>query len=143
MLELASSQVVLLPGERLLDHDLASKEQICKCGPGHPVPLPDNAQCAAQGNREAACKVYDAALVAVAEKGSAGEGTYAFLVVAYARLLAQAFDDASAGRSLYEGALAKLPGSRTLWEGAIQFEENLNAPVRPLFLENLLWNRQP
>jgi hypothetical protein len=84
-----------------------------------------------QGDREAACKAYDDSLALAAGKGTPeSEKSYAFLVVSYARLLAQAYDDAAAARALYEGALQKLPGSRTLWEGAIHLEESLSTPVR-------------
>ena len=84
-----------------------------------------------QGDLAAARKVYDDALATLAGKGVEGSGSYAFAVVAYAQFLVQACSDAEAARALFEQALGKLPGSRTLWEGAIHLEETLaSTPVR-------------
>lgn len=85
-----------------------------------------------QGNKAAACKIYDDAVAAAADKGSSSEKTYAFLVVSYAHFLVQSFKDVDAARSLYASALQQAPGSLSLWEGAIHLEENLDAPVRSL-----------
>lgn len=82
-----------------------------------------------QGRREAACKAFDDALQVLAEKGSDGESAYAFLLVSYAQFLYQHWKDADAGRALYEAALQQMPGSTVLWEGAIHFEESIDAPV--------------
>ena len=84
-----------------------------------------------QGNKAAACKIYDNAVAAAADKGSSSEKTYAFLVVSYAHFLVQSFKDLDAARSLYSSALQQAPGSLSLWEGAIHLEENSDAPVRP------------
>ncbi|CAL8466906.1 g6442 [Coccomyxa elongata] len=81
-----------------------------------------------QGNKAAACKIYDDAVAAAADKGSSSEKTYAFLVVSYAHFLVQSFKDVDAARSLYASALQQAPGSLSLWEGAIHLEENLDAP---------------
>lgn len=83
-----------------------------------------------QGNKAAACKIYDDAVAAAADKGSSSESTYAFLVVTYAHFLVQNFKDVDAARSLYATALQQAPGSLSLWEGAIHLEENHDAPVR-------------
>ncbi len=64
-------------------------------------------------------------------KGAEGAASYAFGVVAYAQFLVQACSDEKGARGALEAALGQLPGSRTLWEGAIHFEEALSAaPVR-------------
>lgn len=95
---------------------------------------------AAQGNKEAACRIYDDAVAAAAEKGSPGDKTYAFLVVSYAHFLMQAYKDVDAARSLYATALQRAPSSLSLWEGAIHLEESVDAPVRTYIASKEIWH---
>ena len=88
----------------------------------------------AQGNKAAACRIYNEAVAAAGDKVSSSEKTYAFLVVSYAHFLMQAYKDVNAARSLYASALQKAPGSLSLWEGAIHLEESLDAPVRVYYV---------
>jgi hypothetical protein len=83
-----------------------------------------------QGNKDAACKAFNDALSVLEQKGQDGENAYVFLTVSYAHFLYQAYKDTDTGRALYETALQRLPGNKTLWEGAIHFEETVDAPVR-------------
>ncbi|EIE26590.1 hypothetical protein COCSUDRAFT_59113 [Coccomyxa subellipsoidea C-169] len=81
-----------------------------------------------QGVKAAACRIFDDAVAAAAEKGPQGEKTYAFLVVSHAHFLMQSYKDIDAARAAFAAALQKAPGSITLWEGAIHLEESVDAP---------------
>ncbi len=93
---------------------------------------------AAQGVKAAACRIFDDAVAAAAEKGPQGEKTYAFLVVSHAHFLMQSYKDIDAARAAFAAALQKAPGSITLWEGAIHLEESVDAPVRTCVALNFL-----
>lgn len=84
-----------------------------------------------QGNKEAACRIFDEAVTAAADKGLDGEKAHTFLVVSYAHFLVQQYKDVDAARSLYAAALQRAPSSVALWEGAIHLEESIDAPVQP------------
>lgn len=75
-----------------------------------------------QGNKAAACSVYDKFLQREASKESA---TYAFMVVQYINALQWGFNDSVKAREVYNAALKKAADSLTLWEGVLHFEESL------------------
>ena len=83
----------------------------------------------AQGDRAAACAVYQKAIVAAAERGTEGEQTYVYLNVQHAHFLVVVYQDVEGARSVYSAALDRLPRSLTLWEGAIHLEQVAGAPV--------------
>ena len=85
----------------------------------------------AQGDRAAACAVYQKAIEAAAERGTEGEQTYIYLTVQYAHFLVVVYKDVEGARSVYSAALDRLPRSLTLWEGAIHLEQVAGAPVSP------------
>lgn len=80
-----------------------------------------------QGNKAAACSVYDKFLQREAGKGTA---TYAFMVIQYINALQWGFEDSAKAREVYSAAIKKAPDSLTLWEGIIHFEETLPGPDR-------------
>ena len=66
---------------------------------------------------------------AVDREEEAGEsGQHALALVHYINFMQHAFGEVEEGRAAYAAALEKHPSSKTLWEGAIRFEENLRAP---------------
>ena len=75
-----------------------------------------------QGDKTAACSVYDKFLERENVKGTA---TYAFMVIQYINALQWGFKDAGKAREVYNAALKKAANSLILWEGIIHFEENL------------------
>ena len=75
-----------------------------------------------QGDKAAACSVYDKFLE---REGVKGNATYAFVVIQYINALQWGFKDVVTAREVYNAALKKAADSLTLWEGVIHFEENL------------------
>ncbi|KAG0572900.1 hypothetical protein KC19_VG133400 [Ceratodon purpureus] len=73
-----------------------------------------------QGNREAACSVFDAALQS--EKLKEDSRALAVLYIQYARFLDQVLKCEDKAREVYMTALDHLPTSKVLWEAAIFFE---------------------
>ena len=65
----------------------------------------------AQGDRAAACAVYQKAIEAAAERGTEGEQTYIYLTVQYAHFLVVVYKDVEGARSVYSAALDRLPRS--------------------------------
>ena len=84
-----------------------------------------------QGDRAAACAVYQRAIAAAAERGAEAEKTCVYLTVQYAHFLMVVYKDMEGARTVYSAALETLPGSLTLWEGAIHLEQIAGAPVSP------------
>ena len=82
-----------------------------------------------QGDKAAACATYQTAITAAAEKGLEGQKAYVFLTVQYAHFLLVVYKDVGGAKAAYSAALEKLPGSQTLWEGAIQLEQIVGATV--------------
>ena len=82
-----------------------------------------------QGDRAAACAVYQKAVAAAAERGADGEKTYVYLTVQYAHFLVVVYKDVEGAQAVYSAALEKLPRSLTLWEGAIHLEQIAGDPV--------------
>ena len=82
-----------------------------------------------QGDKAAACATYQIAITAAAEKGLEGQKAYVYLTVQYAQFLLVVYKDVEGARSAYSAALEKLPGSQTLWEGAIHLQQIVGATV--------------
>ncbi|KAK9866987.1 hypothetical protein WJX84_003162 [Apatococcus fuscideae] len=79
-----------------------------------------------QGNQRAAQEVLKKAVDREEEAGESGQ--HALALVHYINFMQHAFGEVEEGRAAYAAALEKHPSSKTLWEGAIRFEENLRAP---------------
>ena len=82
-----------------------------------------------QGDKAAACATYQTAITAAAEKGLEGQKAYVYLTVQYAQFLLVVYKDVEGARSAYSAALEKLPGSQTLWEGAIHLDQIVGTTV--------------
>ena len=62
------------------------------------------------------------------EEAAEDSGQYALTLVHYINFMQYAFGEVEEGRAAFAAALQKHPTSKTLWEGAISFEQNLHAP---------------
>lgn len=81
-----------------------------------------------QQSKAAACSVFDKYLEREAAK--ADSSNYVFMVLQYMHALQWGFSDAAYARDVYNVAVKKKPGSFTLWEGIIHFEESLGGADR-------------
>ncbi len=62
------------------------------------------------------------------EEAAEDNGQYALTMVHYINFMQHAFGEVEQGRAAFAAALESHPTSKTLWEGAICFEQNLHAP---------------